>query len=239
MDKEYILQEIRRTAALNGGVPLGRERFQRDTGVKYYDWYGRYWTRWGDAVSEAGFSPNKLRGAYDETVVLEKYITLMRELGRVPVDGDLRIKAHSDETFPHTGAFGRLGTKAQLVAKVLDYAGALEGYEDIAALCAAVPQVDGLPDHRSATQGETFGFVYLIKSGRHYKIGRSNAPGRRERELAIQLPEKSTRVHTIRTDDPIGIEAYWHKRFESRRKNGEWFELTSLDVQAFTRRKFM
>jgi hypothetical protein len=27
------------------------------------------------------------------------------------------------------------------------------------------------------------GFVYLIKSGRFYKIGRSNAVGRREREL--------------------------------------------------------
>src|SRR5258708_27167197 len=135
MDKEYILEEINRTAALNGGVPLGRERFQRDTGVKYYDWDGRYWTRWGDAVSEAGFTPNKLRVAYDETVVLEKYINLMRELGRIPVNGDLRIKARTDKTFPHTGAFERLGTKAQLVAKVLDYAGTHEGYEDVVAFC--------------------------------------------------------------------------------------------------------
>ena len=28
-----------------------------------------------------------------------------------------------------------------------------------------------------------YGFVYLIKSGRHYKIGRSNAAGRRERAV--------------------------------------------------------
>jgi len=48
--------------------------------------------------------------------------------------------------------------------------------------------------------------VYLIKSGRFYKIGRSNAAGRREREIALQLPEKADTVHVIRTDDPPGIE---------------------------------
>jgi hypothetical protein len=83
------------------------------------------------------------------------------------------------------------------------------------------------------------GFVYLLKSGRHYKLGRTNSVGRREYELAIQLPERAERVHAIKTDDPAGIEGYWHGRFAERRRNGEWFELSRADLRAFQRRKYM
>ncbi len=83
------------------------------------------------------------------------------------------------------------------------------------------------------------GFVYLMRSGRHYKIGKTNAVGRRERELAIQFPEEVVQVHAIRTDDPGGIEEYWLKRFGDRSQGGEWFQLSANDVAAFKRRKFM
>jgi Meiotically up-regulated gene 113 len=73
----------------------------------------------------------------------------------------------------------------------------------------------------------------------YYKIGRSNAVGRRAYKLAIQLPEKAITVHSIRTDDPAGIEHYWHRRFKTKHKNGEWYELSSPDVRAFKPRKFM
>ncbi len=63
------------------------------------------------------------------------------------------------------------------------------------------------------------------------------SPGGAARRIALQLPERTVTIHIIRTDDPIGIEAYWHKRFEAKRANGEWFALTTADVQAFERRK--
>ena len=81
--------------------------------------------------------------------------------------------------------------------------------------------------------------VYLIKSGKYYKIGRSNSVGRRAYEIQLQLPERVKVVHEIKTDDPQGIEEYWHKRFSAKRKGGEWFSLNQEDLKAFRSRRTM
>jgi hypothetical protein len=39
----------------------------------------------GGAIREAGFEPNEFQSAYDTTALLEKFISLMRELGKFPV----------------------------------------------------------------------------------------------------------------------------------------------------------
>jgi len=240
MDKQHILSEIQRTATANSGVPLGREKFLQETGIKESDWSGIYWARWGDAIREAGFTANELQSAHDEDHLLEKYLALIREVGRIPVAMELRIKRRSDPSFPSHNTFARFGTKQQLIAKAIEFCRSRGGLEDVGQICQAqitVPKADRNEDHESVN--DEFGFVYLIQSGRFFKIGKTNALGRREYELKIQLPEKTKTVHSIRTDDPTGIEAYWHKRFETRRKNGEWFELSHADVGAFKRRKFM
>jgi len=238
VDKQHILDEIRRTAKANSGEPYGSQRFQTETGIKKSDWYGKFWVRWGDALREAGLTPNRMAEAYDEDVLIAKLISLIRELGQFPVEGDLRMKGRNDPEFPSHTSFRRLGSKNQRVLKGTEYCRRRQGFQDVLNLCPN--GVDRKQQSREKDAGtEEIGFVYLIKSGRYYKIGRSNSSGRREYELAIQLPEKANKVHEIRTDDPVGIEAYWHNRFESKRKNGEWFELAPLDIKAFRRRKFM
>lgn len=71
MKKDHIIAEIRRTAALNGGVPLGRLVFFKETGIKESDWTGRFWARWNDAVREAGFEPNQKQIAFSEQFLIE------------------------------------------------------------------------------------------------------------------------------------------------------------------------
>lgn len=89
----------------------------------------------------------------------------------------------------------------------------------------------------TADQNEKFGYVYLMKSGRFYKIGRSSILEKRKYEIGIKLPQALKSIHEIKTDDPNGVEAYWHNRFEDKRKQGEWFDLSPSDIKAFKRWK--
>ena len=147
----------------------------------------------GDALREAGLTPNQLNKAYPEDELIEKFLSLIRELGRFPVVGELKMKSRADEHFPTHNVFARLGSKQQLASKILSYCDRHVGYDDVAALCGPIASkpvtaVDEAPDET------TIGYVYLMKSGAYYKLGRSNAAGRREYELSIQMPEKLVTV---------------------------------------------
>jgi hypothetical protein len=235
MNKQHILDEIRRTAKANKGVALGSVRFRRESGIKEWEW-GKFWARWSEAVREAGFSPNQMQTAFSDDLLFEKFIGLIRELGHFPVQGELRLKSRNDPEFPGSKAFTRLG-----LTKILEFCQKHGGYDDVVELCSdrLSRKEQSSNKKEEAAASEQLGFVYLLKSGRNYKIGMTKAIGRREYEMAIQLPDKPKTVHVIKTDDPIGIETYWHKRFDAKRKGGEWFELNSADVKAFMRRKFM
>lgn len=234
MNKQLILDSIKAVAASNG-VP-GMAKFTNETGIKKAHWQ-KYWPNWGDALLEAGFPPNSFSEAYDETLLLDALAHLAREAGHFPTNGDIRVKSHNTPGFPAHSTFERLGRRDEKVARLLEYCRTHEGFDDVAAICGTAIKPESEKSEPSSKDDFEIGFVYLLKTGRFYKLGRSNAFGRRERELSIQLPDRPDTVHVIKTDDPIGIEAYWHKRFETKRKNGEWFELNSDDVKAFKRRK--
>ncbi|MFM7023134.1 MAG: GIY-YIG nuclease family protein [Flavobacteriales bacterium] len=128
---------------------------------------------------------------------------------------------------------------SEIPHKFRDYAKEKDEWQDILLL---IPIKEIINSQENATNDilrEKPGYVYLLKVGKHFKIGRAEDLGGREYQLKIQLPEKPERIYAIETDDMVGIEKYWHNRFADKRKNGEWFELSNHDISAFKKRKFM
>jgi len=236
MDKAFILSEIKRTAADNDDKALGVDRFAKETGINPYAW-GAYWDTWSDALKESGFSPNQFARNHSHETLISSLISLIRELGQFPLRRQLIKKRRNDPEFPNERSFYKLGNKMQTASKVLEYCQTHPGFDDVAKICSAIAiNEKSVKDERSDQNSAQTGYVYLWKSHKRYKIGKSFDLKRREGELAPQSPYAWKRIHEIKTDDPSGVEAYWHRRFTSKNtERSEWFELSSEDVKAFKR----
>lgn len=232
--REKIIDEIRRLAGEIGRSP-GKTLFQRETSIPETHWYGRYWLSWGDALKEAGLSANRVPPKISREELLSTYAMAVRHHGAVPTRAQLRLYAQNNSNFPAQTTFNKtFRDKKRLVAALAEFVRKNDEFGDLVKL---LPQPKtSADDDTSAPIGE--GFVYLLKSGDYFKVGRSNELERRVKQISVQLPESATLEHAIRTDDPPGIEAYWHRRFAECRANGEWFKLTKADIRAFKRRKF-
>lgn len=134
MDKNQVIREIKRIALANGGKAPGVQVFERETGIKRWDWYPDLWLRWGEALEEAGYPSNQLQSRIEDQVVIERYISLVRELRRFPVIGEIRRKAKTDKSFPSHRLFDRFGGKEKLIARVVTYCGENPGFDDILVL---------------------------------------------------------------------------------------------------------
>jgi hypothetical protein len=245
VDKKHILEQIGYTAADNGGVPLGRSRFQAETGIRESDWRGRFWARWSDAVREAGFVPNARNPRTDDSLVFSQLASFIRELGRYPTVAELRLRKRRDQAFPGGSTLEARGSKAQIAQHIMSFCERSgDDWADVVAICTRVAaEIQDTATSRPEAEGLETGYVYLalMKVGRErrYKIGKANLVAQRARQVSVNLPEELELIHAISTDDAYGIEAYWHRRFADQRRGGEWFALTGDDVRAFKRRRFM
>lgn len=233
MNKSEILDSIRRLAAASNGKAPGSQRVATETGIRRSDWYPKLWVRWSDAVREAGLRPNSLTVAPSDEDLIKRHIVLIRKLGRFPIESDLRLESNFR-------GISSLGYKRERATKVLEYCRDNSGFADVIPFCEGVIRAKPSPREQStAPSVRGLGYVYLVKHGNRaeYKLGRTLNPIRREGEIRLELPERLQPVHFIKTDDPSGVEAYWHQRFADRRKQGEWFALTLDDVRAFKRWK--
>src|SRR5262245_13002989 len=230
--RDQILNEIRKLAAANGGQPPGVRAFETATGITEGSWRGLYWARWSDALKEAGFEPNKWQGKSEADFIFQKFIAAARHHKRIPTIMELRMYRRTCADFPNERTINLyFGSKAKLLSNLRSWVADKPDYADVIEMLGTeVAEAE----HSKPIEG----LVDLSRSGPHYKIGGSDEIERRVKEIRIALPEAATLVHSIRTDDPAGIEAYWHRRFANRRANGEWFRLTNADVAAFKRRKY-
>lgn len=234
--KTKMLEDIRRLAVELGGRTPSIREFEESTGVREAAWRGVHWATWGEAVAEAGLTPSLLarERRIDDDILLEHLAKACRQHGRVPTVAQLRMQRRADPGFPYVKTFDRrFGGFSGLGSRIRAWAAKHEDYRDVAELLGgSAPGDDAIGPVRAD------GSVYLLRSGDFFKVGRSDELERRVKEIRVALPDAATLVHAIQTDDPSGIEAYWHHRFAEKRANGEWFKLNRADVAAFKRRRF-
>lgn len=234
MTKEEIIAEIQRIAKENGGKPPGVDRFEGITGIRPYDWQ-KYWLKFTDAQFEAGFKPNQMVGSLGDDFKFEKLAQLMRDIGKFPTRVELRHRKLADPDFPSASTIEHMGgNKQEVIIKFLNWCRDKPEYADVVKLLEGI-KIETATEYVS-DEGVKCGFVYLVRGHPgEYKIGRTNLVDRRLSELGATASIEQELVHAVKTDDPAGIETYWHRRFQDKRMKGEWFKLNSSDVRAFRR----
>jgi hypothetical protein len=234
--RDQILAEIRKLAEANGGQPLGWITFSKATGIRIHEWRGKYWSKWGDATREAGFEPNTPISAYTDDHFLRKLAEAARHFGAIPNTIQMAMYRRTDPTFPARQTFNvNFSSRAEMLTQLRKWVSEHAEFADVAAMFP--PEAESEAEEKAARA--TDGYVYLIQWGDVYKIGRGQDLEKRVKQIRTGLPESGKLVHAIRTDDPSGIEAYWHRRFADKRtENGEWFRLSRADITAMRRRKF-
>jgi hypothetical protein len=237
MDKLQVIRRLTQLAGERGGH-ISFRAFGEATGLSDRWLRDQPWFQgWNALLTEAGLATKSFKvDRTPPTTIAEAVAGLIIRSGKWPTEDELRRERARNSTFPSAtliSTMRRSGALARLIVEL----GALQPAFSAAAEIAAKHEVPA-PDEANLDE-KIKGYVYMLRSGRSYKIGKSIDPSRRFREVRLELPDETSQVHAIATDDPSGIEAYWHQRFASKRvRNTEFFSLTAEDVRAFKRRKY-
>ncbi|MHB9068821.1 MAG: GIY-YIG nuclease family protein [Sedimentisphaerales bacterium] len=233
--RDQILQAVKNAAHKEGIKTIGQDRFQVITGIHVAEWR-YYWPRWSEVLTTAGLAPGAMVKKLDDNAVVAALIPLIREKGRWPTALEIDIYGREHPGFPAYTTIRVRGDRPTLACILLNYCSNKSEFSDIVKICEPLIVADK-NDEDFDSQERIQGYIYLMKSGQFYKIGKSKSPDRRRNEIALLLPHDTKTIHVIATDDPDGIEQYWHQRFKDKHHRGEFFRLTNADVQAFKRRK--
>ena len=179
--REYILDEIRRTADENEGNALGRQKFEAATGIRKHDWLGKYWTRWGDAIEEAGLQKNQLQQAFSKDEILKIIAEFIRDHRKFPTEPELRLARKNDPSFPSHNTFAsHLGNRANRARLVVSQFKNEPEFAEAVEICQEIIDVesDVCLEETGCTESadeSSWGFVYLIRYGKD-NIIKSDVP---------------------------------------------------------------
>jgi Meiotically up-regulated gene 113 len=241
MTKEGVAQRIRQLAAQRGGH-ISFRAFVSETGIQGRWLRNQEWfTKWNDLLAELGIATRQFDvPPTPRSRIAEAVAELIQRLGRWPTEDDLQRARKKDRSFPSLKVISPLRRSGELAALVVALGSPGTQFGQAAMIAGKYVSIDKeRADADIAPNERVKGYVYMLRSGRRYKIGKSSDPSRRYREVRLELPEETHQVHTIPTDDPTGIEKYWLERFSIKRvRNTEFFALDGYDIQAFKRRKY-
>ena len=237
MDKPQITRRLTQLASERGGH-IAFRAFIAATGLSERWLRDQPWFQgWNALLKEVGLETKSFK--VDRTppeTIAEAVAELITRSGKWPTEDELRREKAQNASFPSATIISPMRKTGELARLIVELGVVRPGFA-AAAEIAAKHQVHA-PDAVGVDE-RVKGYVYMLRSGRSYKIGKSVDPSRRFREVRLELPAEANQVHAIATDDPSGIEVYWHQRFaEKRIRNTEFFSLTAEDVRAFKRRKY-
>lgn len=241
LKKQEIIRQIKALASANDGLAPGRDKFQVETGISKHEWMYKIWRSWGDALTEAGFAPNALNTKLDDASILAGILKLADKIQKFPNTGDLAFEGSKNPEFPNLKTISKRWSMKNLAEELRFHAEAA-GNLHVADMCNSylsglTAKPNSVSDKINELNVSGAGYVYLISYEKHFKIGRTKSITKRSRQVQIELPNETILIHAILTDDPVGVEAYWHKRFSDKRGNGEWFALGKSDINSFKKWK--
>jgi Meiotically up-regulated gene 113 len=237
MDKLKLIDKLKLLASERGGH-IGIRAFVDEIGLSERQLRDLPWYQgWNALLKEVGLETKSFKvDQIPPEVTVEAVAEFITRSGKWPTEDELRREKARNSAFPGLKAVSRLRKSGELARMIVDLGAARPEFA-IAAEIATRHEVQA-PDEAGIDE-KIRGYVYMLRSGRRYKIGKTSDRSRRFREVGLLLPDETSQVHSIPTDDPSGIEAYWKHRFaEKRVRNTEFFSLTAEDVRAFKRRKY-
>ena len=204
IQKQEIIRAIRSIAESSGGVPPGEKKFLSETGIANHTWRNRIWRKWSDALFEAGFSPLQWTGGYEDGEILQQVSDFSKRLGAFPTSGDLEFEGSNNPNFVSNTAIKRRWRIGELATELRAFA-MDRGDDQVVAYCDDfLATRKSRPIDDEAANKPALGYVYLIKYGKDFKVGRTSSLARRSRQVQIELPDETVLVHAILTDDPAG-----------------------------------